>query len=121
MDRLSWRVGPLSTGGVIPMHTHPGASEALIVIQGIICAGFIASDNTVYFKTLNKGDAMVFPQGLLHFQINSVQRLSTSVSVSSSAVRIQGSKFLTLPCLRMISLLNWSQRQLSLILLLSRS
>ncbi|GAA0139381.1 hypothetical protein LIER_00938 [Lithospermum erythrorhizon] len=61
----------LATGGVIPMHTHPGASEALIVIQGIICAGFIASDNTVYFKTLNKGDAMVFPQGLLHFQINS--------------------------------------------------
>nr|XP_043627128.1 auxin-binding protein ABP20-like [Erigeron canadensis] len=62
----------LAVGGVIPMHTHPGASEVLVVIQGTICAGFISSSaNTVYFKTLNKGDIMVFPQGLLHFQINS--------------------------------------------------
>lgn len=62
----------LAPGGVIPMHTHPGASEVLVVIQGTICAGFISSSaNTVYFKTLNKGDIMVFPQGLLHFQINS--------------------------------------------------
>ncbi|XP_076913463.1 auxin-binding protein ABP19a-like, partial [Bidens hawaiensis] len=61
----------LAVGGVIPMHTHPGGSELLVVIQGTICAGFISSSNTVYFKTLNKGDIMVFPQGLLHFQINS--------------------------------------------------
>nr|GEU43507.1 auxin-binding protein ABP19a-like [Tanacetum cinerariifolium] len=61
----------LATGGVIPMHTHPGGSEVLVVIDGTICAGFISSANTVYFKTLNKGDIMVFPQGLLHFQINS--------------------------------------------------
>ncbi|GLT74288.1 hypothetical protein SLA2020_460930 [Shorea laevis] len=57
-------------GGVIPMHTHPGASEVLIVIQGSITAGFIDSGNKVYFKTLNTGDVMVFPQALLHFQVN---------------------------------------------------
>uniref|UniRef100_A0A5B6Z3H6 Germin-like protein n=1 Tax=Davidia involucrata TaxID=16924 RepID=A0A5B6Z3H6_DAVIN len=61
----------LAVGGVVPMHTHPGASELLLVLQGTICAGFISSANTVYFKSLNKGDIMVFPQGLLHFQINS--------------------------------------------------
>ncbi|KAK9071195.1 hypothetical protein SSX86_009763 [Deinandra increscens subsp. villosa] len=62
----------LAVGGVIPMHTHPGGSELLLVIQGTICAGFVSSSaNKVYFKTLNKGDIMVFPQGLLHFQINS--------------------------------------------------
>ncbi|GAB4853725.1 Auxin-binding protein ABP19a [Ancistrocladus abbreviatus] len=60
----------LAVGGVVPMHTHPGASELLIVIQGTICAGFISSANTVYLKTLKRGDIMVFPQGLLHFQIN---------------------------------------------------
>lgn len=60
----------LAKDGVIPMHTHPGASEALVVIEGSICAGFIASDNSVFIKNLNKGDSMVFPQGLLHFQIN---------------------------------------------------
>ena len=60
----------LAPGGVIPMHTHPGASEILIVVQGYILAGFISSDNSVYLKTLKKGEVMVFPQGLLHFQVN---------------------------------------------------
>lgn len=62
----------LAAGGVIPMHTHPAASEILLVLQGCITAGFISSSaNNVYVKTLQKGDIMVFPQGLLHFQVNS--------------------------------------------------
>ncbi|XVF35123.1 hypothetical protein REPUB_Repub18cG0117500 [Reevesia pubescens] len=62
----------LAVDGVVPMHTHPAGSEILVVIQGHICAGFISSSaNKVYFKPLKKGDIMVFPQGLLHFQINS--------------------------------------------------
>ncbi|GER56939.1 germin-like protein [Striga asiatica] len=62
----------LGVGGVIPLHTHPAGSEILVVIQGTICAGLVSSfDNKVYLQTLNKGDVMVFPQGLLHFQINS--------------------------------------------------
>ncbi|XP_027069108.1 auxin-binding protein ABP20-like [Coffea arabica] len=61
-----------AVGGVIPFHTHPGGSEILVVIQGQLCAGFISSlENKVYFKTLVKGDVMVFPRGLLHFQFNS--------------------------------------------------
>ncbi|KAF7837911.1 auxin-binding protein ABP19a [Senna tora] len=74
----------LAVGGVIPIHTHPGASEVLFVIQGTICAGFIASDNSVYIKTLNKGDSMVFPQGLLHFQINSGKTPSLAIVTFSS-------------------------------------
>jgi len=61
----------LAPDGVIPLHTHPGASELLVVVEGQICAGFVDSGNNVYLKTLEKGDIMVFPQGLLHFQINS--------------------------------------------------
>lgn len=60
----------LAPGGVIPFHTHPGGSEILLVVKGKICAGFVSSDNTVYFESLKKGDIMVFPQGLLHFQVN---------------------------------------------------
>ncbi|KAI4355434.1 hypothetical protein L6164_004209 [Bauhinia variegata] len=52
------------------MHTHPGANELLLVLHGHITAGFISSDNSVYVKTVKKGEIMVFPQGLLHFQIN---------------------------------------------------
>lgn len=46
----------LAPGGVIPMHTHPAASEILFVVTGKITAGFISSSaNMVYVKTLNKG------------------------------------------------------------------
>lgn len=60
----------LAPGGVIPFHTHPGGSEIALIVEGTICAGFVSSANNVYLKTLKKGDIMVFPQGLLHFQIN---------------------------------------------------
>ncbi|XAR67186.1 hypothetical protein NMG60_11013652 [Bertholletia excelsa] len=80
----------IAVDGVVPMHTHPGASEILFVVGGTICAGFISSANTVYFKTLNKGDIMVFPQGLLHFQINSGKTNALAiVSFSSSNPGLQ--------------------------------
>ncbi|GMI81327.1 ARABIDOPSIS THALIANA GERMIN 3, germin 3, GERMIN-LIKE PROTEIN 3 [Hibiscus trionum] len=80
----------LAVGGVIPMHTHPGASELLVVIQGTICAGFISSANKVYFKSLNKGEIMVFPRGLLHFQINSGKTQALAfVSFSSPSPGLQ--------------------------------
>ncbi|KAK7255718.1 hypothetical protein RIF29_29137 [Crotalaria pallida] len=72
-------------GGIIPMHSHPGGSELLIMVQGHITAGFISSDNSVYLKTLSKGDLMIFPQGLLHFQLNSGKGKATAfVSYSST-------------------------------------
>ncbi|KAE7998457.1 hypothetical protein FH972_002999 [Carpinus fangiana] len=60
----------MEPGGVVPIHTHPGASEAILVLEGKITAGFVSSANTVYYKTLKKGDVFIFPQGLLHFQVN---------------------------------------------------
>lgn len=75
----------LAPGGVVPMHTHPGASELLLVTQGFIKAGFISSANTVYVKTLQKGDIMVFPQGLLHFQINAGGVTAVAYASFSSA------------------------------------
>ena len=60
----------LAPSGVVPFHTHPGGSEVLLVVQGTITAAFVSTANTVYLKTLKKGDIMVFPQGLLHFQVN---------------------------------------------------
>ncbi|KAJ9691941.1 hypothetical protein PVL29_011176 [Vitis rotundifolia] len=50
----------LAPGGAIPMHSHPGS----------VIAAFVSSDNTVYSRTLKEGDIMVFPQGLLHFEVN---------------------------------------------------
>nr|BAT46709.1 germin-like protein precursor [Zinnia elegans] len=75
----------LAVGGVVPMHTHPGASELLLVTQGFITAGFISSANSVYVKTLQKGDIMLFPQGLLHFQVNAGGVSSVAYASFSSA------------------------------------
>uniref|UniRef100_A0A5B7C2P9 Germin-like protein n=1 Tax=Davidia involucrata TaxID=16924 RepID=A0A5B7C2P9_DAVIN len=75
----------LAPAGVVPMHTHPGASEILLVVQGSILAGFVSSANTVYLKKLKKGDIMVFPQGLLHFQINAAGVTSVAFASFSSA------------------------------------
>ncbi|XP_027093400.1 germin-like protein subfamily 1 member 7 [Coffea arabica] len=63
-------------GGVIPPHTHPRATEAVVVIEGTIYAGFVTSnpaDNTknrLYAKILKPGDIFVFPIGLVHFLRN---------------------------------------------------
>ncbi|AET01749.1 putative germin, rmlC-like cupin domain-containing protein [Medicago truncatula] len=75
----------LGPAGVIPLHTHPGASELLVVTQGHITAGFVSSANTVYIKTLKKGELMVFPQGLLHFQATAGKRNAVAFAVFSSA------------------------------------
>ena len=60
----------LAPGGIVPLHTHPRASEILLAAEGTVTAGFISAANDVYIKTLNKGDIIVFPQGLLHFTVN---------------------------------------------------
>lgn len=59
----------IGVNGVVPVHSHR-VSEVILVIEGTIIAGFIGSDDTAYYKTLNKGDIMIFPQTLLHFQVN---------------------------------------------------
>jgi len=57
-------------GGVIPLHTHPRASETLFVLKGSIYTGFISDDNQLFASTLQVGDFTVFPKGSQHFQLN---------------------------------------------------
>ncbi|XP_021754442.1 germin-like protein [Chenopodium quinoa] len=59
----------LAVGGVVPVHSHR-TSEIIVVINGTIIAGIIDTNNTAYYKRLEAGDVMIFPQFLLHFQIN---------------------------------------------------
>ncbi|KAI9184704.1 hypothetical protein LWI28_000143 [Acer negundo] len=58
--------------GQNPPHTHPRASEILVVQEGTLYVGFVTSnpDNKLFTKILNKGDVFVFPIGLIHFQFN---------------------------------------------------
>lgn len=61
--------------GLNPPHTHPRATEVFVVLEGTFYVGFVTSNqpgggNKLFAKILNKGDVFVFPQGLIHFQLN---------------------------------------------------
>ncbi|KAK9691725.1 hypothetical protein RND81_09G214700 [Saponaria officinalis] len=61
--------------GLISPHTHPRATEVFTVLEGTIYVGFVTSNqasggNKLFTKVLNEGDVFVFPQGLIHFQLN---------------------------------------------------
>ncbi|KAJ7971853.1 Germin-like protein subfamily 1 member [Quillaja saponaria] len=58
--------------GLNAPHTHPRATEILVVEEGTLYVGFVTSntDNRLFTKVLNKGDVFVFPIGLIHFQLN---------------------------------------------------
>ncbi|RDX74917.1 Germin-like protein subfamily 3 member 3, partial [Mucuna pruriens] len=60
----------MEIGGYFPMHTHPDATELIIMVEGEITAGFV-TPSKAYVKTLNAGDLMVIPPGHLHFVLNS--------------------------------------------------
>lgn len=63
--------------GLNPPHTHPRATEVLVVIKGTLYVGFVTSNpadpnmkNQFFAKYLHPGDIFVFPEGLIHFQFN---------------------------------------------------
>ncbi|XP_062177016.1 germin-like protein subfamily 1 member 7 [Alnus glutinosa] len=73
--------------GLNPPHTHPRATEILVVVEGTLLVGFVTSnpDNRLITKTLNAGDVFVFPIGLIHFQFN----VGTTNAVSFSGLGSQ--------------------------------
>ncbi|KAL2521151.1 Germin-like protein subfamily 1 member 14 [Forsythia ovata] len=63
--------------GLNPPHTHPRATEVIVVVEGTLYVGFVTSNpadpnvkNKIFTKTLYPGDVFVFPEGLIHFQFN---------------------------------------------------
>ena len=48
--------------GQNPPHTHPRATEILVVLEGTLYVGFVTSnpENRFFSKVLNKGDVFVF-------------------------------------------------------------
>ncbi|KAH6830530.1 RmlC-like cupins superfamily protein [Perilla frutescens var. hirtella] len=60
----------LKPGGINPPHFHPRATEMVYVVQGKVYSGFVDSTNRVFAKVIEQGDVMVFPRGLVHFQMN---------------------------------------------------
>ncbi|GJV48330.1 germin-like protein 2-1 [Tanacetum coccineum] len=67
-------------------HTHPRATEILVVIEGSLLVGFVTSntDNKLFTQRLEKGDVFVFPQGLIHFQQNVGNGYALAIAALSS-------------------------------------
>ncbi|KAG8059068.1 hypothetical protein GUJ93_ZPchr0002g25671 [Zizania palustris] len=59
-----------AAGGVNPPHYHPRATETALVLAGRVYAGFVDSGGRLFAKVLEKGEVMVFPRGMVHFQLN---------------------------------------------------
>lgn len=67
---MSFVRADFAAGGVNVPHYHPRATEIGFVLEGKIYSGFIDTQNRVFAKVVEKGDVMVFPRGLVHFQMN---------------------------------------------------
>ncbi|KAL2892287.1 Auxin-binding protein ABP19a [Bienertia sinuspersici] len=67
--KISMLRADLDVSGVTPFHAHRVA-ELLLGVEGSVVAGFIDSNNTAYYKTLNKGEVLIIPPALLHFFYN---------------------------------------------------
>ncbi|PKI43037.1 hypothetical protein CRG98_036516 [Punica granatum] len=72
--------------GLNPPHTHPRASEILVVLEGTLYVGFVNSnpENSLFAKVLNPGDVYVFPKGMIHFQLNVGKTKAVAVAGLSS-------------------------------------
>ncbi|MCL7038491.1 hypothetical protein MKW94_001614 [Papaver nudicaule] len=72
--------------GLNPPHTHPRATEILVVLEGTLSVGFVTSnpENKLFTKVLYKGDVFVFPVGLIHFQFNVGKTPAVAIAALSS-------------------------------------
>uniref|UniRef100_A0A7N0T4V1 Germin-like protein n=1 Tax=Kalanchoe fedtschenkoi TaxID=63787 RepID=A0A7N0T4V1_KALFE len=80
------RVDYAPNGGLNPPHTHPRATEILVVLEGTLSVGFVTSNpnNTLITKVLKKGDVFVFPVSLIHFQQNIGKTRAVAIAALSS-------------------------------------
>ncbi|KAJ1289003.1 hypothetical protein BS78_02G132700 [Paspalum vaginatum] len=72
-------------GSVNPTHTHPRASELLLVIQGALSVGFVDTTGKLYTHDLATGDMFVFPKGTVHWQFNQAAQPAKALSAFGSA------------------------------------
>ncbi|EOA34476.1 hypothetical protein CARUB_v10022016mg [Capsella rubella] len=60
----------IAPGGYNPPHSHPGATEAGVVIEGSVLVGFLTTNYTLFQKVIGPGDMFVIPPGLIHYEGN---------------------------------------------------
>ncbi|XP_022743804.1 germin-like protein subfamily 1 member 14 [Durio zibethinus] len=81
--------------GLNPPHTHPHATEILVVLEGTLYVGFVTSspDDRHISKVLNPGDVFIFPISLVHFQFN----IGNTNAVAFAGLSTQNPGVITIP------------------------
>ncbi|KAK4256803.1 hypothetical protein QN277_006482 [Acacia crassicarpa] len=74
----------IDVDGVVQTHRHPRATEMIFVVEGVIVAGFIDTENKKFEMLLNVGDVFIFPKGLYHFCGNRGRGSAILLSVYNS-------------------------------------
>jgi len=68
---LAMAIGQMGPCGLNTPHTHPRATEIVYLVSGVMEAGFIEENGARFVKnTLTKGQGTLFPQGSIHYQMN---------------------------------------------------
>ncbi|XP_010939047.1 germin-like protein 3-7 [Elaeis guineensis] len=74
----------LAPGGLNPPHSHPRGSELVMVVEGTVLVGFVSTDNVLYQKVAKRGELVIVPKGLVHFQKNMGKGKAVAVAVFDS-------------------------------------
>jgi quercetin dioxygenase-like cupin family protein len=81
----------LDPNGLVPLHSHPRASEVTICIKCSLLVGFVNTSNYVFTQLLRPGESFVFPRGLIHFLYN-METMDSALAVSGLSSQSPGTQ-----------------------------
>ena len=82
---VSYAALSFPAGSVNPTHTHPRASELLLLVEGALSVGFVDTAGKLFTQDLATGDMFVFPKGTVHWQCNKGTEPARALSAFGSA------------------------------------
>ncbi|CAI8607791.1 unnamed protein product [Vicia faba] len=74
----------LGVNGSVPLHSHPDATELVIIVEGQVNIGFI-TPTKIFLKDAKPGDVIVVPKGQLHFLVNTGPKKAVAFAAFSSS------------------------------------
>ena len=82
---LSMSLSKVNGCGVVLPHIHPRAAQIYYIIKGKFQFGFVQENNSSYVqRTIQEGQGTIFPQGSVHYFINTECEEASLVAVANS-------------------------------------
>lgn len=82
---LAMSLSKVNPCGIILPHLHPRAAQAYYITKGKFEFGFIQENDAHYVqRTIEEGQGTIFPQGSVHYFINTECQEASLVAVTNS-------------------------------------